>query len=279
MLTDLGFIALVLAFLLSVYGTIASAYGGWGKRTAWVETARNASLLVFPLLTLSVMVIVVALYKLDFSLAYVADVSSRAMSPFLRITALWGGQQGSILFWAWLMAGFVGAVLVRKWDQDRELMPFFIFVAMLTTTFFVGVTVFITNPFARLWHIVGDTQLTTAIFQPPNSMPYLPQDGSGLNPLLRHFGMIDHPPTTYLGFTGLGSLWLLVRGWDTLKTEHERKGYRKKNISTFEGSCFRRPNPCFTEKQPPYKEKIYAKIFLTPGSNPVFELMAGGVCK
>lgn len=201
MLVDIGLIALVLAFLLSVYGTTASAYGGWGKRPTWVESARNASLLVFPLLTISVIVIVAALYTLDFSLAYVADVSSQAMSPFLRITALWGGQQGSILFWAWLMAGFVGVVLIRKWDQDRELMPFFIFAAMLTTTFFVGVAVFITNPFARLWHIVGDTQLTTAVFQPPNSMPYLPQDGSGLNPLLRHFGMIGHPPTTYLGFT------------------------------------------------------------------------------
>jgi cytochrome c-type biogenesis protein CcmF len=148
------------------------------------------------------MVIVYALYTLDFSLAYVYDVSSRAMSPFLRVTALWGGQQGSVLFWAWLMAAFVGLVLLKKWERDRELMPWVTFVAMLTTAFFVGIVVFITNPFVRLWYFEGASELTQALFQPINAMPYFPQDGNGLNPLLRHFGMIGHPPTTYLGFTG-----------------------------------------------------------------------------
>jgi cytochrome c-type biogenesis protein CcmF len=159
-------------------------------------------LLVFPLLTIPVLVIVYSLYVYDFSLAYVYDVSSRAMSSFLRVTALWGGQQGSVLFWAWLMSAFVGVVLLRKWEQDRELMPYVIFVAMLTTAFFIGVVLFITNPFMRLWHIPGAQELTTAFFQPANAMPYTPDDGNGLNPLLRHFGMIGHPPTTYLGFTG-----------------------------------------------------------------------------
>ena len=202
MLTDIGLITLVIAFLLSLYATLASLYGGWRGQQAWVESARNAALLVFPLLTIPVIVIVYALYTLDFSLAYVYDVSSRAMSPFLRVTALWGGQQGSVLFWAWLMAAFVGLVLLKKWERDRELMPWVTFVAMLTTAFFVGIVVFITNPFVRLWHFEGARELTQALFQPINAMPYFPEDGNGLNPLLRHFGMIGHPPTTYLGFTG-----------------------------------------------------------------------------
>ena len=202
MLTDIGLITLVIAFLLSLYATLASLYGGWRGQQAWVESARNAALLVFPLLTIPVIVIVYALYTLDFSLAYVYDVSSRAMSPFLRVTALWGGQQGSVLFWAWLMAAFVGLVLLKKWERDRELMPWVTFVAMLTTAFFVGIVVFITNPFVRLWHFEGARELTQALFQPINAMPYSPEDGNGLNPLLRHFGMIGHPPTTYLGFTG-----------------------------------------------------------------------------
>ena len=205
MLTDIGLITLVIAFLLSLYATLASLYGGWRGQQAWVESARNAALLVFPLLTIPVMVIVYALYTLDFSLAYVYDVSSRAMSPFLRVTALWGGQQGSVLFWAWLMAAFVGLVLLKKWERDRELMPWVTFVAMLTTAFFVGIVVFITNPFVRLWHFEGARELTQALFQPINAMPYSPEDGNGLNPLLRHFGMIGHPPTTYLGFTGFVS--------------------------------------------------------------------------
>jgi cytochrome c-type biogenesis protein CcmF len=202
MLADIGLISLSIAFLFSLYATIVSAYGGWRARTDYVESARNAALLVFPLLTIPVLVIVYSLYTFDFSLAYVYDVSSRAMSPFLRVTALWGGQQGSVLFWAWLMAGFVGIVLLRKWERDRELMPWVTFVAMLTTAFFVGVVLFITNPLVRLWHVPGATELTQALFQPANAMLYLPEDGNGLNPLLRHFGMIGHPPTTYLGFTG-----------------------------------------------------------------------------
>ena len=202
MLADIGLIALVIAFLLSLYATFLSLYGGRYGRPLLVDSARNASLLVFPMLTIPVLVIVYSLYVYDFSLAYVYDVSSRAMSSFLRVTALWGGQQGSVLFWAWLMAAFVGVVLLRKWDRDRELMPYVIFVAMLTTTFFVGVVLLITNPFARLWHVPGAEELTKALFQPANAMPYLPDDSNGLNPLLRHFGMIGHPPTTYLGFTG-----------------------------------------------------------------------------
>ena len=202
MLNDIGFFALAIAFGLAVYACVAALYGGWKARPQWVESARNASILIFPLLTVSVIILVYALYRLDFSLAYVNDVSSRAMSPFLRVTALWGGQNGSLLFWAWIMAGFVMTVLLRRWEPDRELMPYVIFTAVLTTGFFVGVTLFIANPFQRLWHVLGDTELTRAVFRPANAMAYIPEDGGGLNPLLRHFGMIGHPPTTYLGFTG-----------------------------------------------------------------------------
>lgn len=101
-----------------------------------------------------------------------------------------------------MMSCFVAAVLLRKWDTDRDLMPYFITVATLTTGFFIGVTLFISNPFARLWLAPGADQLTTALFAPAGAALYSLPDGNGLNPLLRHFGMIFHPPTTYLGFTG-----------------------------------------------------------------------------
>jgi cytochrome c-type biogenesis protein CcmF len=168
-----------------------------------VESARNASIVVFPFLSLSVASVIYSLYVMDFSQAYVYDVASTAMSTFLRLTALWGGQQGSVLFWAWIMSGFVAVVLIRKWDRDRELMPYVIAVAMLTTTFFIGITVFITNPFQKLWIVPGAQNLMTSALPPAGAEQYIPQDGQGLNPLLRHFGMIGHPPTTYIGFTGL----------------------------------------------------------------------------
>jgi len=205
MLANIGLAALTVSFLLGIYATAVSAYGGWrgdARGLALAESARNATLLVVPFLTISVLVVTYALYSLDFRLAYVAGVSSRAMSPFLRLTALWGGQAGSLLFWSWLMAGFVATVLWRKWEADHELMPYFIAVAMLTTTFFIGLVVFITNPFAQLWHLTGSGEIVEAVFRPAGAIAFVPPDGNGLNPLLRHFGMIGHPPTTYLGFTG-----------------------------------------------------------------------------
>jgi cytochrome c-type biogenesis protein CcmF len=202
MLADLGLLALSIAFLLGVYACAASIFGGIFNRPAWVESARAASIFVFPFLSISTLLVLYFLYKMDFSLAYVYNVSSVETSTFLRLTALWGGQQGSLLFWSWIMAGFVFVVMVRKWREDRELMPWVMAVSMLTTVFFIGVVLFITNPFARLWYVPGASNLITAVFQPVGSMAYIPQNGTGLNPLLRHFGMIGHPPTTYLGFTG-----------------------------------------------------------------------------
>src|SRR5512133_821186 len=178
MVPDIGLIALTIAFFIAMYATALSVYGGMLQRPAWVASARNATLVVFGLLTVSILALTYSLYTLDFSQAYVADVSSQAMSPFLRITALWGGQQGSVLFWAWLMAGFVAAVVLRKWEADRELMPYMLFVSMLTTTFFIGVVLFITNPFTKLWIVPGAQELTQALFQPANAMPYTPDDGN-----------------------------------------------------------------------------------------------------
>lgn len=202
MIVDVGLFALMLAFGSALFAAVVSVLGGLYRRAAWVQSARNSAMVVFPLLTLSVLSVLYALYVLDFSLAYVADVSSQAMAPFFRLTALWGGQEGSVLFWAWMMAGFVMVLLLRKWESDREFMPYVIAISMLTTTFFIGVVVFITNPFDRLWHIPGTSQVITALRQPAGAVPFIPRDGKGLNPLLRHFGMIGHPPTTYLGFTG-----------------------------------------------------------------------------
>jgi cytochrome c-type biogenesis protein CcmF len=202
MIADIGFLALSVAFLLAMYATIVSAWGGAKNRPFLVISARNAAIIAFPMLTVSVAVLVYSLYVMDFSLAYVVDVSSRDMSPFLRVTALWGGQAGSILFWGWIMSGFVAAVLARKWERDRELMPYFIAVAMLTTAFFIGLSLFVANPFLRVWHIPGASELIEALVQPAGALAYIAPDGTGLNPLLRHFGMIGHPPTTYIGFTG-----------------------------------------------------------------------------
>jgi cytochrome c-type biogenesis protein CcmF len=199
MIADLGFFALVTAFLLCIYGVVAAAIGLWRKQPRWIASARLATLLSFPLLTVSAVVLTVSLVNLDFNLEYVASVASRSMPAYLRATALWGGQAGSLLFWSWLMSAFAAAVMLRDWGRDRDLHPWVIIVCLLTLGFFLTLIVFFENPFMRLWQGVTGT-VWTALWQPAGALAFIPLDGNGLNPLLRHPGMIIHPPMLYLGF-------------------------------------------------------------------------------
>jgi cytochrome c-type biogenesis protein CcmF len=199
MIANLGFGALVITFLISLYGIAAAVYGVRKQSPAWVDSARNAMLLTWPLVSLAALSIIYLLVTEHFEVEYVAQVTSSSMPLYLRVTALWGGQSGSLVFWAWLMSAFASAVTLRKWERDREFLPWVIVVALVTLAFFLGLIIFFQNPFLRLWQNAAGT-VTTSMIQPANSILYIPQDGNGLNPLLRHPGMIIHPPMLYLGF-------------------------------------------------------------------------------
>lgn len=202
MIANFGYGALLITLLVSLYG-IAAAFHGTRKNTTnpavWIESARLATLLTFPLLTISAFALMYLLATGHFELEYVASVTSRSMPLYLRITALWGGQSGSLLFWSWTLTLFTSAVTLRKWDRDHEFLPWVIIVSLITIVFFLVMIAFFENPFMRIW-ATSSGQLTTALFQPAGSYPYTLSDGQGLNPLLRHPGMIIHPPMLYLGF-------------------------------------------------------------------------------
>jgi cytochrome c-type biogenesis protein CcmF len=99
------------------------------------------------------------------------------------------------------MSLFASIVTLRDWKRDREFLPWVIVVSLVTVAFFLILVVFFENPFVRLWQMPNG-MVVTHMFQPDNSIPYLPANGRGLNPLLRHPGMIIHPPMLYLGFVG-----------------------------------------------------------------------------
>jgi len=199
MIANVGYFVLVMTFLLALYGAGAAAYGALRQRPALVESGRRAMLLTFPLITLSALAIIALLLGGEYQVEYVASVTSNSMEPYLRVTALWGGQAGSLVFWSWLMSAFASAVGLRRWSRDRELLPWVVVVTMVTLAFFLAMVVFFENPFARLW-LTNDGQQVTAMFQPGGTVPLVPADGQGLNPLLRHPGMVIHPPMLYLGF-------------------------------------------------------------------------------
>jgi cytochrome c-type biogenesis protein CcmF len=208
MIAEVGYGILVITFFIALYSVGAAIYGERTKSAALVESARRAMLLTWPLISLSAGTLIYLLVTNHFEVSFVYEVTSREMPTYLKVTAWWGGQAGSLVFWSWLMSAFASLVTLRKWDRDREFLPWVIVVTSVTTAFFIGLAVFFENPFTHFW--LGPTgQLMTnangqairSMFAPAaNATLAIPQDGNGLNPLLRHPGMIIHPPMLYLGF-------------------------------------------------------------------------------
>jgi cytochrome c-type biogenesis protein CcmF len=199
MLADFGYGILLVTFVLALYSVGAAIFGYFEKSAAQIESARRSMLLTFPLLTVSAVALIILLVNGDFQIQFVYEVTSKSMPPYLKVTAWWGGQAGSLLFWSWLMSAFASLVTLRKWERDLEFLPWVIVVANVTLAFFLLLNILFENPFARFYQ-TADGNVAAYTFAPANSFPFTPDDGRGLNPLLRHPGMIIHPPMLYLGF-------------------------------------------------------------------------------
>lgn len=231
MIAELGIVTTGMAFAAAAYALFAALIGAQWRRDKLVISARNAALLTFPLLTAACLLLIYALLNHEYSIAYVQQTTDNATPTFYLYTALWGSQAGSLLFWSWLMSAFTFGALLLNWRSERRLMPYVIVATMATLGFFLVLNVFFENPFARYWLEPGASVPVRSVLQPSSTAEvFQPADGSGLNPLLRHLGMVIHPPMLYLGFTGfvipfafafaalatgqLGSAWLrATRSW------------------------------------------------------------------
>ncbi|MCB9454278.1 MAG: heme lyase CcmF/NrfE family subunit [Anaerolineaceae bacterium] len=274
MLAEFGFVSLLLALLAAAYALVTAIVGARRQSERMILSARNAALLTCPLLIAASLSLMIALITGEYQLSYVWSVSDPNTPLFFRITALWGSQKGSILFWSTLMSIFAAAALLINWRSQRRLMPYVIAYTMATLGFFLVLNIFYENPFERWWLYDGsdvywqdsgltdtqradidrtlnglgidsseqlDTQIygvsclkdnratevqsalrlvgvtsfvqtspsgcvDQAVFAPPTGVSptatRLAETAQGLNPLLRHFGMIIHPPMLYLGFVG-----------------------------------------------------------------------------
>jgi len=180
-MSELGNLSIALAALVSAYGLVAALLGAGLRRADLQHSARNAVYAVFLLLSVASGILLYQALTRDFGNAYVASYSSRDLGLWYTVSVWWAGQAGSLLFWAWLLAGF-GAVVVWRQAGYRELMPYIIATVMGVSVFFTLLLAVVSSPFARL------------AFAPP--------DGQGLNPLLQNPGMFFHPPTQYLGYVG-----------------------------------------------------------------------------
>ena len=183
-MASLGSFILLTAFVVCSYAAAASVVGARRRSTRLTESGIGAFYFVTALMTLASAIILHAFVTEDYSVKYVNNYSDSAQPLFYKLTSYWGGLDGSIMFWVFLLSVF-GAVAVRSnRERQRELIPYVVAVISAVMMFFLFVMIVHKDPF------------TTYLTQ-------VPADGRGLNPLLQNFYMAIHPPSLYTGFVGM----------------------------------------------------------------------------
>jgi cytochrome c-type biogenesis protein CcmF len=184
---NIGALSILIAFCLAVFAVAAAIAGKYGRRPFLTVSAERAVYAIWILLTVAAVVLVTSLLNGDYRMAYVAAHSNRAMSRVYKFTAWWGGQEGSLLFWSWILSTYSAVVVYTNRRKFRDMMPIVVAILMTTLAFFVGMITFVASPFKMLMAGGG-------IIQAP--------DGNGLSPLLQWWTMAIHPPMLYLGYVG-----------------------------------------------------------------------------
>jgi len=187
-----GSFALILALLAAVYAFGAGIAGIVTRRPLLTRSARNSGMAVFALVTVAVASLEYFFFTDNFSMAYVAAHSNRALPGFYKFAALWAGQEGSLLWWSWLLSVYVFFALFLNRNKHPELMPYAGVVMAGVQIFFLTLNNFAASPF----NVMAGTDATGAMHVATLS------DGHGLNPLLQYPEMVIHPPMLYLGYTG-----------------------------------------------------------------------------
>jgi cytochrome c-type biogenesis protein CcmF len=183
MLSEVGTITIGLALAVCLYASLAVFLSIRRSDPRWLQSGWNGIYATTAILGFGLLLLLFAFLTNRFEIQYVAQHSSRALPVYLKVSALWAGQEGSLLLWSFLQILFALLLIARPSVRTRPLLPWATVILGCVAAFFIGVTLFLSNPFARLDHA--------------------PFDGQGLNPLLRHPGMIFHPPSLYLGYVGL----------------------------------------------------------------------------
>ncbi len=182
MIIEIGHFSVVVAWVLSLLG-IGTAVAALRSRNAdWVRVGRIAITLTFVLLFVGMASLVYAFLMRDFSVLYVANNSNSKLPFFYTVAAVWGGHEGSLLLWAFILSSFSTLAVWLHWRTQPTIMPYLIAVESAVMLGFLSLIVFLSSPFARL-------------------VP-TPIDGKDLNPLLQDPAMVMHPPMLYMGYVG-----------------------------------------------------------------------------
>ncbi len=183
-MADFGHTTIQGMMLLASWALALALVGATRRQGRLVHAARTASYAVAGMSTLSILVLSYGFAASDFSIQYVQKYSDRGMPMFYKLTAVWGGQSGSLLFWAWLLAMLSALAIHVNRRRLGDIMPWFIAILMAVMVFFCVLMLLTANPF--------DMFLVSA-----------PTTGQGLNPLLQNAYMVTHPPSLYVGYVGM----------------------------------------------------------------------------
>jgi cytochrome c-type biogenesis protein CcmF len=180
--TALGEFALWIALPISFWGMAMGFVGGRQGRGDLILSGERSVYVVFALLAIASLAITNAFLTDQFQYYYVANYSNRDLDTYFKLSGLWAGQRGSLVFWAVLLAFFASITVFQNRNKNREFMPYVVGVLQGILGFFLVVLLFAkVNPFQQLG--------------------FVPPDGAGLNPQLQNYWMTIHPPVLYLGFT------------------------------------------------------------------------------
>jgi cytochrome c-type biogenesis protein CcmF len=184
---NLGALAILLAFCFAVYSVIGSIIGKWKKKPFLVISGERAVYTVWALVSAASAMLVYSLISGDFRMSYVWAHSNKSMPIYYKFASWWGGQEGSLLFWAFLLSTYSAVVVFTNRKKFRDMMPYVIGVLMTTLSFFLLMIWLPLSPFQVFTLGKGIQDLG---------------DGQGLNPLLQYWTMVIHPPMLYLGYVG-----------------------------------------------------------------------------
>jgi cytochrome c-type biogenesis protein CcmF len=182
MIPEFGHYALILALCIAIIQGILPLVGAHQSRREWIMLARPAAQTVFLLLGIAFVILAWSFYSNDFSILYVAEHSNSQMPVIYRLGAVWGGHEGSLLLWVFLLSTWTFLVALLSKALDEFMVARVIGVLGLVTTGLLLFVIATSNPFERL--------LPAA------------QDGRSLNPLLQDPGLVFHPPMLYMGYVG-----------------------------------------------------------------------------
>ena len=183
MIPELGQYALILALCMSLLLAVVPMVGAASNDALLMNYARPLSQGMFAFLLFSILCLGYAFVTDDFSVVYVATNSNTLLPWYYKVSAIWGGHEGSLLLWVVILAGWTVAVALKSKNLPQEIIARVLGVMGIVSVGFILFTLVTSSPFDR-------------------HLPSFPAEGGDLNPLLQDIGLIIHPPMLYMGYVG-----------------------------------------------------------------------------